>query len=71
MRRQALDIFVNRIASHPELKQSEDLKTFLEEDEEVWNSVLLYILIVNWKKFTVLDIVEYEERKYYIAFNMK
>lgn len=35
MRRQALDIFINRIASHPELKQSEDLRTFLQEDEEV------------------------------------
>lgn len=35
MRRQALDVFVNRIASHPELKQSEDLRTFLQEDEEV------------------------------------
>ncbi|CAL9119249.1 sorting nexin 1-like [Musa acuminata AAA Group] len=34
MRRQALDIFINRIASHPELKQSEDLRTFLQEDEE-------------------------------------
>ena len=35
MRRQALDIFINRIASHPQLKQSEDLRTFLQEDEEV------------------------------------
>ncbi|RZS23250.1 hypothetical protein BHM03_00056149, partial [Ensete ventricosum] len=35
MRRQALDMFINRIASHPELKQSEDLRTFLQEDEEV------------------------------------
>ncbi|XP_077235706.1 sorting nexin 1 [Tasmannia lanceolata] len=34
MRRQALDVFVNRIASHPELQQSEDLRTFLQEDEE-------------------------------------
>lgn len=33
-RRQALDIFINRIASHPELQQSEDLRTFLQEDEE-------------------------------------
>ncbi|XP_042381376.1 sorting nexin 1-like isoform X1 [Zingiber officinale] len=39
MRRQALDIFVNRIASHPELKQSEDLKTFLEEDEEAMERI--------------------------------
>lgn len=35
MRRQALDIFINRIASHPKLKQSEDLRIFLQEDEEV------------------------------------
>ncbi|KAI3871971.1 hypothetical protein MKX03_016744 [Papaver bracteatum] len=34
MRRQALDIFVNRIASHPDLQQSEDLRTFLQVDEE-------------------------------------
>lgn len=35
MRRQGLDLFVNRIASHPELQQSEDLRTFLQADEEV------------------------------------
>ncbi|KAA8518553.1 hypothetical protein F0562_016027 [Nyssa sinensis] len=34
MRRQALDIFVNRIASHHELQQSEDLRTFLQADEQ-------------------------------------
>ncbi|GJM92475.1 hypothetical protein PR202_ga08951 [Eleusine coracana subsp. coracana] len=34
LRRQALDLFINRIASHPELKQSEDLRTFLQADEE-------------------------------------
>ncbi|XWS43390.1 hypothetical protein CRYUN_Cryun16bG0099200 [Craigia yunnanensis] len=34
MRRQALDVFVNRIASHSELQQSEDLRTFLQADEE-------------------------------------
>uniref|UniRef100_A0A5B6ZPS5 Putative sorting nexin 1 n=1 Tax=Davidia involucrata TaxID=16924 RepID=A0A5B6ZPS5_DAVIN len=34
MRRQALDIFVNRIASHYELQQSEDLRTFLQADEQ-------------------------------------
>ncbi|XP_010543800.1 PREDICTED: sorting nexin 1 [Tarenaya hassleriana] len=34
MRRQALDVFINRIASHPELQQSEDLRTFLQADEE-------------------------------------
>ncbi|MBA0684332.1 hypothetical protein Goari_025924, partial [Gossypium aridum] len=35
MRRQGLDIFVNRIASHNLLQQSEDLRTFLQADEEV------------------------------------
>ncbi|KAF9594380.1 hypothetical protein IFM89_030982 [Coptis chinensis] len=34
MRRQALDVFVNRIASHPELQQSHDLRTFLQAEEE-------------------------------------
>ncbi|MFS7903682.1 putative Phox domain, sorting nexin Vps5-like, AH/BAR domain superfamily, PX domain superfamily [Helianthus anomalus] len=34
MRRQALDTFVNRIALHHELQQSEDLRTFLEADEQ-------------------------------------
>ncbi|XVE96381.1 hypothetical protein REPUB_Repub02eG0216600 [Reevesia pubescens] len=34
MRRQALDLFVNRIASHNELQQSDDLRTFLQADEE-------------------------------------
>ncbi|KAL6614121.1 hypothetical protein ACP70R_036391 [Stipagrostis hirtigluma subsp. patula] len=34
LRRQALDLFINRIALHPELKQSEDLRTFLQADEE-------------------------------------
>ncbi|KAF2307653.1 hypothetical protein GH714_030603 [Hevea brasiliensis] len=34
LRRQALDIFVNRIALHHELQQSEDLRTFLQADEE-------------------------------------
>ncbi|CAN6439180.1 unnamed protein product [Victoria cruziana] len=34
LRRRALDIFVNRIASHPQLQQSEDLRIFLQEDED-------------------------------------
>ncbi|KAH1262624.1 Sorting nexin 1 [Glycine max] len=34
MRRQALDVFVNRIASHHELQQSEDLRLFLQAEEE-------------------------------------
>lgn len=34
MRRQALDVFINRIASHHQLKQSEDLRVFLQADEQ-------------------------------------
>ncbi|CAI9097686.1 OLC1v1034156C1 [Oldenlandia corymbosa var. corymbosa] len=34
MRRQALDLFVNRIASHHTLQQSEDLRIFLQADEQ-------------------------------------
>nr|XP_016448936.1 PREDICTED: sorting nexin 1 [Nicotiana tabacum] len=34
MRRQALDVFINRIASHHELRQSDDLRTFLQADEQ-------------------------------------
>ncbi|CAN4121320.1 unnamed protein product [Withania somnifera] len=34
MRRQALDVFVNRIASHHELRQSGDLRIFLQADEQ-------------------------------------
>ncbi|KAI3513567.1 hypothetical protein L1887_20903 [Cichorium endivia] len=34
MRRQALDSFVNRIALHHELQKSEDLRTFLQADEQ-------------------------------------
>ncbi|KAL3621802.1 Sorting nexin-1 [Castilleja foliolosa] len=36
MRRQALDVFVNRIASHHELQQSEDLRIFLQADEQAF-----------------------------------
>nr|GLL24706.1 sorting nexin 1-like isoform X3 [Ipomoea trifida] len=34
MRRQALDIFINRVASHNGLRQSEDLRIFLQADEQ-------------------------------------
>ncbi len=45
MRRQALDIFVNRIASHHELQQSEDLRNFLQADEEVmFLSLMLWVV---------------------------
>lgn len=49
MRRQGLDIFVNRIASHHELQQSEDLRTFLQADEEV---MFLCLMLLS---FTVLS----------------
>uniref|UniRef100_A0A0D6QV86 PX domain-containing protein n=1 Tax=Araucaria cunninghamii TaxID=56994 RepID=A0A0D6QV86_ARACU len=34
LRRRGLDVFINRIASHPQLRQSEDLKFFLQANEE-------------------------------------
>ncbi|CAA0821490.1 Sorting nexin 1 [Striga hermonthica] len=34
MRRQALDVFVNRIASHHEIQKSDDLRIFLQADEQ-------------------------------------
>ncbi|PWZ33754.1 Sorting nexin 1 [Zea mays] len=42
LRRQALDLFVNRIASHPELKQSDVLRTFLQADEEIMDRARSY-----------------------------
>lgn len=36
LRRRALDVFLNRITSHPQLRLSEDLRNFLQADEEVW-----------------------------------
>eukprot|EP00245_Coleochaete_scutata_P009004 TRINITY_DN2869_c0_g2_i1.p1 TRINITY_DN2869_c0_g2~~TRINITY_DN2869_c0_g2_i1.p1 ORF type:complete len:481 (-),score=110.86 TRINITY_DN2869_c0_g2_i1:101-1519(-) len=35
-RRQALSIFANRVAAHPQLRFSSDLQLFLEASEEVW-----------------------------------
>ncbi|XP_051114239.1 sorting nexin 1-like isoform X2 [Andrographis paniculata] len=37
-RRQALDVFINRIAAHPELRQSEDLRIFLQASEQTMES---------------------------------
>ncbi|XP_057843444.2 sorting nexin 1 isoform X1 [Cryptomeria japonica] len=34
LRRRGLDVFLNRIASHPQLRQNEDLKFFLQVNEE-------------------------------------
>ncbi|KAK2655583.1 hypothetical protein Ddye_008635 [Dipteronia dyeriana] len=42
MRRQGLDVFVNRIASHYDLQQSEDLRTFLQADEETMERLRSY-----------------------------
>ncbi|PNH00419.1 Sorting nexin 1, partial [Tetrabaena socialis] len=35
-RRRALQVFVNRVACHPTLKDSKELETFLQADEEQW-----------------------------------
>ncbi|GFR51023.1 hypothetical protein Agub_g13350 [Astrephomene gubernaculifera] len=35
-RRRALQVFINRVASHPVLKDSRELATFLQADEEAW-----------------------------------
>ena len=51
MRRQGLDIFINRIAAHHELQQSDDLRTFLQADEEV---------MINFERF-ISKIEVYEE----------
>ncbi|KAI9153367.1 hypothetical protein LWI28_010286 [Acer negundo] len=42
MRRQGLDVFVNRIASHHDLQQSDDLRTFLQADEETMERLRSY-----------------------------
>ena len=41
VRRRALDVFLNRIAAHPQLRMSEDLKNFLQADEEIWVGSLI------------------------------
>lgn len=50
MRRQALDMFVNRIASHHELQQSDDLRTFLQADEQVAKlmpNLVIFLLLLQ------------------------
>jgi len=39
LRRRGLDVFINRIASHPQLQHSEDLKHFLQAEEEAMERV--------------------------------
>ncbi|KAG0578214.1 hypothetical protein M758_4G005700 [Ceratodon purpureus] len=36
VRRKALDVFLKRVTAHPELRKSEDVKNFLQADEEIW-----------------------------------
>ena len=49
MRRAALDVFVNRIALHPELQHSEDLRTFLQAGEEVRDLYFTFLwLHLRW-----------------------
>ena len=54
MRRQALDIFVNKIASHHELQQSEDLRTLLQVDEETMERARLLEEIMNILTFITI-----------------
>lgn len=56
MRRQALDIFVNRIASHHELQQSEDLRMFLQAEEEVMSHPPWTILFLC-AAISILDVI--------------
>ncbi|XP_042941989.1 sorting nexin 1 isoform X3 [Carya illinoinensis] len=65
MRRQALDIFVNRIASHHELQQSEDLRTFLQADEEDVQSKVSDVVLGKEKPVEESN-PEYEKLKHYI-----
>ncbi|GAU51321.1 hypothetical protein TSUD_25410 [Trifolium subterraneum] len=65
MRRQALDVFVNRIASHHELRQSEDLRTFLQAEEEDVQSKVSDVVLGKEKPVEESD-AEYEKLKRYI-----
>lgn len=61
MRRQALDVFINRIASHHELQQSEDLRKFLLEDEQVGYpfSVAWFICCTHFNRNKLFDHITY------------
>ncbi|KAF7038742.1 hypothetical protein CFC21_048868 [Triticum aestivum] len=65
LRRQALDLFINRLASHPELKQSEDLRTFLQADEEDVQSKVSDV-VLGKEKPVEESTPEYEKLKHYI-----
>ncbi|KAB2034852.1 hypothetical protein ES319_D04G112600v1 [Gossypium barbadense] len=64
-RRQALDVFVNRIASHNELQQSEDLRTFLQADEEDVQSKVSDVVLGKEKPLEESN-PEYEKLKHYV-----
>ncbi|TYH76971.1 hypothetical protein ES332_D04G122300v1 [Gossypium tomentosum] len=63
--RQALDVFVNRIASHNELQQSEDLRTFLQADEEDVQSKVSDVVLGKEKPLEESN-PEYEKLKHYV-----
>lgn len=50
VRRRALDVFLNRIAAHPQLRMSEDLKNFLQADEEIWVGCLKSLILISSMK---------------------
>lgn len=45
VRRKALDVFLNRVTAHPELRKSEDLKNFLQADEEIWVGTVKSLIV--------------------------
>lgn len=45
VRRKALDVFLKRVTAHPELRKSEDLKNFLQADEEIWVGVTKILIV--------------------------
>ncbi|KAG4204738.1 hypothetical protein ERO13_A04G048400v2 [Gossypium hirsutum] len=65
IRRQALDAFVNRIASHNELQQSEDFRTFLQADEEDVQSKVSDVVLGKEKPLEESN-PEYEKLKHYV-----
>lgn len=63
MRHRALDVFLNRIASHHELRRSEDLRTFLQVDEEVyiklfssstWVTYFFAVVLIRFLKHQII-----------------
>ncbi|KAI3720569.1 hypothetical protein L2E82_31558 [Cichorium intybus] len=57
MRRQALDSFVNRIALHHELQKSEDLRTFLQADEQSANAFRQQCELAETIKLKEIDLL--------------